>query len=429
MVKRLSASDKQTTTKSTPLIVAGIRTPFIKSNGVFSTLMAHDLGRAAVNGLISQTQLDPIKIDYLCMGSVIADPATTNVAREIVLSSVLPNTVPAHTTTMACISSNVAATTVCDMISLGHIQTAIVGGAETFSDPPIRVSKALRLALTQTQRLRGFSRFTALARRLKFKDISLDVPKTAEFSTGQTMGQGCERLARALGVSRKEADDFAIRSHQLAAKAWNDGHYQDDVVPVDIQPNFQRIDKDNGPRADSTADNLAKLPAAFEKPFGINTAGNSSFLTDGASALLLMNQSQCDAQGFSPLAQVVDYVFAAGDPLEELLLGPALTIPKLLARSGLSIADIDVWELHEAFAAQIVANIKAIKAMGLGEIPLEKLNLWGGSLSLGHPFGATGTRLLWTAARRLQIEKGRYAVVAGCAAGALGSAILLKGGL
>ncbi len=420
---RHSTSDKGT--RSAPAIVGGCRTPFIKSNGAFATLISYELGRFAVNALLDKTGLKADIVQALAMGTVISDPRTSNVAREVVLSSALPNTVPAHTVTMACISSNMAATSIADMIRLRHIEVGIAGGCETFSDPPIRVSRRVRMALAKASKAKGVGDYLRLLRTLSLADLRLDFPSPTEFSTNETMGQGCERMAKQLGISREESDRFAQRSHALAGKAWSEGKYDIDVVAVDVPPHFHKVSRDDGPRPNSTSADLAKLKPAFDAEFGVVTAASSSFFTDGASAVLLMSDALCQKLSQKPLAHLIDYVYAASDPLHELLFGPARTIPSLLERNGLKVADIDVWELHEAFAAQVLANLKFL-APTIGEIPMDKLNLWGGSLSLGHPFGATGGRLLLTAAKRLEAENGRFAVVSGCAAGGLGSAILLE---
>lgn len=419
------------------VVVAGVRTPFLKSNGAYRSLMSHDLGRHAVVGLLQRTGLDPTVVDQVVMGTVVSDPRTTNVAREIVLGAGLPVSTPAFTTTLACVSANVAATTTVDAIRSGHVRAAIIGGTESFSDPPIRLSKKLRQALVKMQKAKGPADYLAILKGLSPKDLVPDIPSAAEFSTGLTMGESCERMAKAWGVSREESDRFAERSHVLAARAWEEGRYADEVVPVQVPPSFDAIEKDDGPRGDTTLEALAKLRPAFDREFGIITAGSSSFLTDGATAVLLMSAERAEELGYEPKAIVRDYVYTAADPLDELLLGPALSIPKLLKRNGLSVADVDVWEIHEAFAAQMVANMKALESdafakerLGLDKAPgapaLEKVNVWGGSLSLGHPFGATGGRLLTTASRRLELFGGRYAVIAGCAAGGQGSAILLE---
>ena len=431
------AKDRTSSSPRDVVVVDGARTPFLKSNGAFKSLMAWELGREAIKGLLARTGLDPKQVDIVAMGTVVQDPRTSNLAREAMLGAGIPDTVPAFTTTLACISANVAITSVADQIALGRVDTAIAGGAESFSDPPIRLSKNLRQALVKLQKAKGPQDYLAVLSKLAPQDLAPDIPTAAEFSTGLTMGQSCERLAKRVGVSREETDEFAVRSHVLADRAWKEGRYDDEVVPVGIPPSFDLVKTDDGPRGDSSMEALAKLKPAFDRDFGLITAASSSFLTDGGSAVLLMSREKAAATGAAPKAIIRDYVYAAGDPLEELLAGPALTIPMLLKKTGLAVKDIGVWEIHEAFASQVVANLKLLKdptfikeRVGfdgeLGEIPLDQINIWGGSLSLGHPFGATGGRLITTAARRLQVSGARYAVVSGCAAGGQGSAILLE---
>jgi acetyl-CoA acetyltransferase family protein len=407
------------------VIVDGVRTPFLKSNGAFKGLMSHDLGRLAISGLLAKSGVDPTKVDLVVMGTVVQDPRTSNLARESMLGAGLPNSTPAFTTTLACISSNVAATTVVDQIQLGRIDVAIAGGAESFSDPPIRLSKNLRQALVKMQKVKGAKGYIDVLKDLSPEDIIPDIPSAAEFSTGLTMGESCERFAKRLGVSRQESDDFAARSHVLADRAWKEGRYADEVVAVPVPPTFELVKQDDGPRGDSTVESLSKLKPAFDRELGLLTAGSSSFLTDGGSAVLITAKESAKALGLKARAIVRDYVYAAGDPLEELLAGPALTVPMLLERNGLKASDVGVWEIHEAFSAQVLANLKVLAEKKI-EIPLDRINVWGGSLSIGHPFGATGGRLLTVATRRLENTGARYAVVTGCAAGGHGSAILLE---
>ena len=426
--------------KNQTAIVAGVRTPFMRSHKAYVQLSACDLGRLALNGLIERTGLDPQKIEHVTMGTVIHDPSTPNVAREAVLAAGLPSMIPAHTVSLACISANVAATTISEMIGSGRIQIGICGGLDTCSDPPIRLSQKLRKTLVRFEKVRGFTgamKEIGKIRGMGFKDLLPEIPKVVEYSNGKSMGEGAEILAKQVDVRREACDNYAERSHRLAIQAYQEGKYKDDVFTVHPPPQFLPIERDEGPREDTTLERLGKLRPAFDKQFGVCTAGNSSFLTDGASAVLLMNRERAEQEGFEAKAILKDYLYRAGDALQEMLSGPALTIPLLLARNNLSVDDIGVFEIHEAFAAQMVANLYymasddfARKRLGLdkamGPISLEKLNRWGGSLSIGHPFGATGGRLLWTAARRLQEEKQRYAVVSGCAAGGHGSAILLE---
>jgi len=419
------------------VVVAGSRTPFLRSNGAYKDAMGHDLGRAAVTGLVAKSGIDPACVELVIMGTVVQDPRTSNIAREIALGAGVPERVPAFTTTLACISANVAATSASDQIRLGHVDTALIGGAETFSDPPIRLSKNLRQALVKTQKAKGPADYLKIIGELSPQDLVPDIPSASEFSTGLTMGQSCERLAKMTGVTREESDDFAARSHVLAARAWKEGLLKDEVSPVLFPPKFEPIEIDDGPRGDTTRESLSRLKPVFDKNWGVINAGSSSFLTDGASAVLLMARDRAAELGFDDSIVMRDYVYGAGSPLDELLLGPSFTIPTLLDRNKLSVDDVDVWEIHEAFAAQMVANLKCLASdtfakerlgrdKAVGEIPMEKLNVWGGSLSLGHPFGATGGRLLTTASHRLRLGKSRYAVIAGCAAGGQGSAILLE---
>lgn len=419
------------------VLVDAVRTPFLKSNGAYRSLMSWELGREAIKGLLAKSGIDPSVIDIVVMGSVVQDPRTSNLAREAMLGAGLPVTVPAFTTTLACISANVAATTVADQIQLGRVDVGVVGGAESFSDPPIRLSKNLRQALVKMQKARGPQGYLQILSTLQPADLIPDVPSAAEFSTGQTMGESCERLAKRLGVSRQDSDEFAVRSHVLADRAWKEGRYADEVIAVAVPPNFDLVVSDDGPRGDSSLDSVSKLKPAFDRDFGLLTAASSSFLTDGGSAVLLMSASKAKNLGRKSRSILRDWVYAAGDPLEELLAGPALTIPLLLARNKLTTKDVGVWEIHEAFAAQMVANLRLIADrkfvkervgvdVAIGEIPLDRLNAWGGSLSLGHPFGATGGRLLATATRRLELSGERFAIISGCAAGGHGSAILLE---
>jgi acetyl-CoA acyltransferase len=393
------------------------------------------LGNHVINGLMEKCGLNPRYIEYLCMGCVIMDPSTSNVAREVVLESSLLRSTPAHTVTMACISSNMAATTLALMISEGQIAGGLAGGVETFSDLPIRFGKNLRHILIQSRK-KSFTGRLKLWSRLRLNDLKPDIPSPKEFSTGYSMGQSGDQLSHKFSISRRDADLFSYLSHQRADSAWREGLYEDLVIPVDVRPDFKTVSQDDGIRPDSTLEILGRLPTAFDR-FGVNTAGNSSFFSDGASAILLGSRAFSLDTGLKPLATIVDFYYAAGDPLHELLLGPALTVPILLKRNGLKMSDVQVVEIHEAFAGQVLANLKAMASKefckerlgldeALGEFPMDIINRLGGSLSLGHPFGATGTRLLMTAAKRLEKEDKEYAIVTGCAASGLGSAILLK---
>lgn len=419
-----------------PVLIDGCRTPFLRSGTGYVDLRAYDLGRLAVKGVLARTGFDPAKLDRVILGTVVHDVDTPNVAREAALAAGVPASVPANTVSLACISSNQAIADACALIMIDQADTVVAGGTDTLSDPPIRFQRAVRQRLVKAQKARTPVDYVKLLRGLSPSDLLPDAPSISEFSTGLTMGESAERLSAMFGVTREEQDQYAVRSHHLAAEAWDAGHMDDQVLPTALPPNFEPITKDNGFRADTSVEKLAGLRPAFEKPYGTVTAGNASFLTDGASATLVMSRQAAEAAGHAPLAILRQWLFTALPPDERLLLAPALAIPRLLKRAGLSIEDIDVWEIHEAFAGQMLAVLRALGSQEFaddhlggdrfGELPMDRLNLWGGSLSLGHPFGATGARLVTTAAHRLRKEDGQLAVVAACAAGGHGHAMLIE---
>jgi acetyl-CoA acetyltransferase family protein len=419
-----------------PVLIDGCRTPFLRSGTDFAAQSAYDLGRMAIKALLGRTGIDPARLDRVLMGTVVHDVDTPNVARECALAAGIPATVPASTVSLACISSNQAIADAAALIMTGQADAVVAGGTDTLSDPPIRFRRPVRQRLFKAQKAKGPVAYAKLLRGLSPKDLLPDAPSISEFSTGLSMGQSADRLAAMFGVSRQEQDEYALRAHTLAAQAWEAGHLDHQVVPASVPPKFEPVRRDNGFRADSTLEKLSSLRPAFEKPYGTVTAGNSSFLTDGASATLIMSRQAADRGGHKVAALLRQWTFTALQPDERLLLGPAVAIPRLLASAGLSRDDIDVWELHEAFAGQVLAVLRALDSKDFageyldgqrfGEIPMDRLNLWGGSLSLGHPFGATGARLVMTAAERLRQEDGQFAVVAACAAGGHGHAMVIE---
>ncbi|HEY9854300.1 MAG TPA: acetyl-CoA C-acyltransferase [Stenomitos sp.] len=419
------------------VVVEGSRTPFLRSQTAFADLMAYQLGAIAVSGLLQKTGLDPALVDRLLMGTVIAEPRTSNLAREVALAAGLPETLPAYTVTAACTSANVAISSAVEAIAVGMADVVIAGGAEMLSDVPIRFSRPLRQRLIAAQKAKGPGDYVKLLGGLKPTDILPDTPAIAEFSTGLTMGQSAERLVKRTGVTREEQDAYALASHQRAAKATEAGLLEQQITPALVPPTFQPITADNGVRGDSTLEKLASLPPVFDRQFGTVTAGNSSFLTDGAAVVLLMSEERAQELGYEPLASIVGYAMVAGEPVEELLSGPSVAIPQALDQVGIGLDQVGVVELHEAFAGQMVANLKLLadpayarerlgRDRAMGEIDPAKLNAWGGSLSIGHPFGATGARLVTTAAQRMQHEDAEFGLVSACAAGALGHALVLQ---
>jgi acetyl-CoA acyltransferase len=359
------------------------------------------------------------------------------VAREAALAAGIPNSVPAFTVTMACISSNQAVTSGVDLIQAGGADRVIAGGTETLSDPPIRVSRPVRRRLFEARRAGSVQDYLQLLEGLRPSDLLPESPSIAEFSTGDVMGENADQLAATFGVSRREQDEYALRSHRKAAEARDAGYLEPELYPADVPPDFDEITTDNTIRDDTSLEKLRTLSPAFNKPLGTVTAGNASSLTDGASATLLMAEEVADADGFAPTAVLREYAYVAQDPGTELLMGPAYAIPQVLDEAGLAFDDIDVIELHEAFAGQVLAVLEALqsdtfaqenlnRSSAVGTVDLDRVNAWGGSLSLGHPFGATGTRLVTTAAHRLRVEDGQWALVAACAAGGQGHAMLIE---
>ncbi len=409
------------------VVIDGCRTPFLRSGTDFRDLTSYDLGRTAIAGLLHRNRLDPGLIELLVLGTVIMEPKTSNVARECGLAAGLPAACPAYTVTAACVSANVAFQDAANAIATGVAEVAIAGGTELLSDAPIRFSRSLRKRMIAGRKVKGIGGWLKLARGLRLRDLAPDVPPIADFSTELTMGQNAERLAKRLGITREAQDRYAERSHHRAAHATEQGWLAEQIVTTRVPPKFEPLSADNGIRGDTSVAKLAKLRPAFDREFGSITAGNSSYLTDGASAVLLMSDTRARELGIRPLASVVHACLVAMDPLEELLLGPALAIPRVLQGAGLTLGDMDVIELHEAFAGQVLAVLKVLEQeTAVGAIDVDKMNLWGGSLSVGHPFGATGGRLVTTCCRRLEQENGRYGIVAACASGGLGYGIVLE---
>ena len=376
----------------------------------------------------------PSLLEKVCFKLLIQEVRTSNIAREAAINAGLSATIGAHTLSMACISSNAAICGGAEKIIAGKANVVIAGGTETFSDVPIRLTRKVRqklIGLPKASKKGGpIGALKHLTKGLKMKDLTLDTPAIANYTTGEVMGVSSDRLSAKMGVSREDMDHYTVRSHTLAAKAHSDGFYKDEIIA------YKGSKEENGIKGDSTYEKVSKLKPAFVKPHGTHTAANSSYLTDGASASLIMSEAKALEYGFKPLAYLRDWSFKSCDPFEHLLLGPAFNTQHLLSRSKLSMDDIGVFEIHEAFAGQILSNIVAMDSQTfadehfngqkVGAVDIEKMNTKGGSLALGHPFGATGSRLVTTASRRLQLENERFALIAACADGGTGHACILE---
>ncbi len=424
-------------TRQKVVVVEGCRTPFLRSGTDYMDLLSYQLGGFAIKGLLVKTGIDPKLVDGVILGNVIANVKTPNVAREAALVAGIPHKTPCRTVSQACISANRAIADAYQEIMIGHADIIIAGGIEHISDAPIQFPKKMRKKLFLAQKLKGLGGGMKFLSSLRVSDFIPERPAITEYTTNKSMGSDCDIMAARFGIPRAEQDAYAMRSHQMATEAQQKGFLTEEMVNVKFPPKFNEIQNDNGIRTDSKINKLAKLRPAFDKKFGTLTAANSSFLTDGASAVLLMSEEKAKYLGFIAKAEIVDFTFTGQRLEDELLLGPAYAVYKLLNQHKLTFKNIDVIEFHEAFAGQILSNLKvlasddfAIKELGLkkslGEVPMEKFNLWGGSLSIGHPFGATGGRLLTTTCNRLKHEKGTYGLLAACAAGAHGHAMLVK---
>jgi len=404
----------------------------------YKNLMPHDLQREAIVGLLSRTGLPKDAVDYVICGTVIQEAKTANIAREAALGAGISNKTPCHTVTQACISSNQAIATGFNMIKAGQAEVVIAGGVDFMSDVPIKFNRKMRslmLTLNKTKSTGGKLGLLGKLLGSPGKYLAPELPAIAEFSTNEVMGHSADRLAAAFGISRQAQDEYAQRSHMFAKQATEEGKLAD-RLDFKVPGVAETVTADNGIRV-TPMEKMAKLRAAFIKPHGTITAANASFLTDGGSATLIMSESKAKEMGLTPKAIIKSYVFVSQDPKDQLLLGPAYATPQVCEKAGLSVKDIDVFEFHEAFAGQILANLAALdsdyftqKYLGIsekvGQLPMDKFNLWGGSLSIGHPFGATGNRLAITAANRLKAEDGKYALLAACAAGGIGHGMILE---
>jgi acetyl-CoA acyltransferase len=418
-------------------IVAGLRTPFAKQGSAYKDLSALDLGKIVVAELLQRTGLAPKEIQQLVFGQVIPSLSVPNIAREIVLGTGMPRNIEAYSVARACATSYQSTVNIAESIYAGVIECGIAGGADSASDVPMAASKGLTAALLKASRARSLGDKLRAFAGVGPSDLMPIPPALKELSTGLSMGESAEKMAKENGISRADQDAFAHRSHTMAAQAWADGRLREEVMSVFVPPGYDAFDEDNLVRKDSELDAYAKLKPVFDRRYGSVTAGNSSPLTDGASALLLMTEKKAKSLGFDVLGYLRSYAFAAVDPAEQLLMGPAYAAPLALDRADLKLKNMDLVDMHEAFAAQVLSNIQAFESdtfaqqkLGrdkrIGKVDWDKLNVSGGSIALGHPFAATGARQISQALRELKRRGGQYALCTACAAGGLGAAMVLE---
>ncbi|PYO50668.1 MAG: acetyl-CoA C-acyltransferase FadI, partial [Gemmatimonadetes bacterium] len=411
--------------------------PFAKAGTAFKSISAIELGKLCVAELLQRTNLDGKEVQALVFGTVIPSVVEPNIAREVSLMPQLPKGVQAYSVSRACASANQAITDAADQIALGNLEVAIAGGSESLSNIPILHSRGMAETLVAASKAKTLPARLGAFARLRPKDFIPITPAIAEPTTGETMGQSAEKMAKLNSISREEQDHFALRSHRLAAAGTADGRLTAEIMPVYVPPKFDSVlTSDNGIREDTSYEQLAALKPVFDKKYGSVTAGNSSPLTDGGACVLLMSEEKAKALGYPPLGIIRSYAYAALDPGEQLLQAPVLAAPVALKRAGLILHDIDLVEMHEAFAAQVLSNLKGFESKywaeragftePVGEVDRAKLNVMGGSIAIGHPFGATGARITTTLLHELRRRGGQFGLMTVCTAGGMGFAMVVE---
>jgi acetyl-CoA C-acetyltransferase len=416
-------------------IVGGVRIPFCRSNTVYSDVGNFGLGLKAMASLVERYQLHGLRLGEVAFGAVIKHASDWNLAREVTLSSGLDPHTPGITLQRACGTSLDAAIVIGNKVATGQIEAGIAGGADTTSDVPVVFGKRFARRLLDTNRAKTFGDKLKVWRGFGVSELKPHFPGVGEPRTGMSMGQHCERMAREWGITRLAQDELALASHLKAAAAYERGFYDDLVV------SFRGIRRDNILRPDTTLDKLAQLKPAFDRTSGHGTltAGNSTALSDGASVALLASEDWARERGLPVRAWLRDARTAAVDFVhgEGLLMAPTYAVAELLKANNLTLQDFDVYEIHEAFAAQVLCTLKAWESaeycrdrLGLdaplGSIDPAKLNPVGSSLALGHPFAATGTRVLASAARQLEERGGGRALISVCTAGGMGVCAIVE---
>lgn len=406
------------------VILGGARTPFVKAGTAFGHLDVLDLARAATSEALARTELDPRHVDEVIYGNVARPVAYHNLAREIVLSLSMPSEIPAFTVGLACASACVAITTAADHVAAGNADVVLAGGSESLTNVPLTLAPRLARGLVAASQAKTLPAKARSLADVRASDLAPVAPGIRETSTGLTMGESAERMAAINGIKREDQDAWALRSHTLAAAGWDDGRIAREVGPV--YTHSTAVTTDTHVRRDSTAEKLGTLRPVFDRRHGTITAGNASPLTDGAATVVIASEERAREIGREPLARIRAYAYAAVDPAGQLLIAPAHAIPIALRRAGLKLDDIGLFEMHEAFAAQVLSTLWVLEQEGVGRIPDEKVNVMGGSIALGHPFGATGARLVLTLANEMKRRGVRYGIATACAAGGNGAAIVLE---
>lgn len=431
------SSTKVTQKKERVAIVSGLRIPFAKQATFYHGIPAVDLGKSVVSELVIRSGLSPEKIDQLVFGQVVQMPEAPNIAREIVLGAGLSVNTDAYSVSRACATSFQAIANVAESIMAGTVNVGIAGGADSSSVLPIGVTKLLARTLVDMNKAKSLSQRLKLLSRLKFRDLLPVSPAVAEYSTGLRMGDTAEQMAKTYHISREDQDALAHRSHVLAAKAWEQGLLNDEIVSAHFPPYRDTLLEDNNIRKNSVLTSYAKLRPAFDRKHGTVTAANSTPLTDGAAAVILMRESVAKELGMTPLGYLRSYAFSAIDVWQDMLLGPSYATPLALDRAGITLGELTLIDMHEAFAAQTLTNLKMFasekfareklgRTQAIGEVDMDKFNVLGGSIAYGHPFAATGARMVTQTLNELRRRGGGFGLATACAAGGLGAAMVLE---
>ena len=409
----------------TAVVVGGNRTPFVKAGGKYAEASAQDLLTAALDGLVARFGLAGQEVGEVVAGAVLKHTRDFNLTREAVLGSALSPHTPACDLQQACGTGLEAVVYASNKIRLGQVDVAIAGGVDSASDAPLVTSEGMRKAMLALSRARSLPDKLAALARIRPADLAPVPPAVVEPRTGLSMGESQALTTAKWGVTREEQDDLALASHRHLAAAWDAGFFDDLVTP------YLKVSRDGILRPDTTKEALAKLRTVFGKgDEATMTAGNSTALTDGAALVLVAEEEYARGRGWPVWARVVDAQVAAADYTtgkEDLLLAPTRAIPKLLERNGLTLADFDFLEIHEAFASTVLATIKALEANGVGTVDRSKLNVKGSSLAAGHPFAATGGRIVASLAKMLHERgPGSRGLISICAAGGQGVVAILE---
>ncbi len=412
-------------TSSTAVVVGGNRIPFVKAGGKYAAASAQDMLTSAIDGLVARFGLAGEQLDEVVAGAVLKHSRDFNLTREAVLGSALHPHTPACDLQQACATGLESIVYVSNKIQLGQAKIGIAGGADSASDAPIVVGERLRKALLKAGNARSVGQRAKAFVGLKPSDLAPVPPSIDEPRTGLSMGESQALTTKKWGITREAQDELAYLSHQHLARAWDEGFFDDLVTP------FLGVSRDGILRPTTTMEQLAKLKTVFGRGEGASmTAGNSTALTDGAAVVLLASEEEAKARNWPALARIVDAQVAAADYVtgnEDLLLAPTRAIPVLLERNGMSFDDFDYFEIHEAFASTVLATLKALENKGLGTVDRDKLNVNGSSLAAGHPFSATGGRIVASLSKMLAAKgKGSRGLISICAAGGQGITAIME---